>query len=158
MALTLWLCPPPREAEYPPAETVATPSEGKPPAEKVRVPGPSLSPSPSPSVVPPLGPGGYCSPHVGQEKCPAQGLLGNRVGQGVAPGDYRVALEVCPDGGACARTHLPAGGGTFRLEASRTYWLLAFLDRDGDGGLDLDEPRASTTATAPASGLALWVR
>jgi serine protease len=71
----------------------------------------------------------------------------------------RVVLEACPPVGNCAVLTLPRGGGPFRLEASPgPHRLLAFLDRDGDGLLDRDEPWTEAQVSAPARGVRLLVR
>ena len=71
----------------------------------------------------------------------------------------RVVLEACPLVGDCAVLTLPRGGGPFRLEASPgPHRLLAFLDRDGDGLLDRDEPWTEAQVSAPARGVRLLVR
>jgi subtilisin family serine protease len=71
----------------------------------------------------------------------------------------RVVLEACPLVGDCAVLTLPREGGPFRLEASPgPHRLLAFLDRDGDGLLDRDEPWGEAQVSAPARGVRLLVR
>jgi hypothetical protein len=71
----------------------------------------------------------------------------------------RVVLEACPPVGDCAVLTLPREGGPFRLEASPgPHRLLAFLDRDGDGLLDRDEPWGEAQVSAPARGVRLPVR
>ncbi len=71
----------------------------------------------------------------------------------------RVVLEACPLVGDCAVLTLPREGGPFRLEASPgPHRLLAFLDRDGDGLLDRDEPWTEAQVSAPARGVRLLVR
>lgn len=72
----------------------------------------------------------------------------------------RVVLSACPEGGACRSLALPPEGGPFRLEglSPGTYRLLAFLDRDGDGALDPEEPRGEAEARPPAAGTWLRVR
>ncbi len=115
---------------------------------------------------------------------PAQGTahLRVRAPTGTAPGAYRVRLEgggaeataevqvealparvvlsACSEGGACRSLALPSEGGPFRLEglSPGTYRLLAFLDRDGDGALDPEEPRGEAEARPPAAGTWLRVR
>ena len=115
---------------------------------------------------------------------PAQGTahLRVRAPTGTAPGAYRVRLEgggawataevqvealparvvlsACSEGGACRSLALPPEGGPFRLEglSPGTYRLLAFLDRDGDGALDPEEPRGEAEARPPAAGTWLRVR
>lgn len=72
----------------------------------------------------------------------------------------RVVLEACPPSGACRTLTLPRAGGPFRLEglSPEPYHLLVFLDRDGDGLLDPEEPRGEGEATPPAVGVRLLVR
>jgi len=71
----------------------------------------------------------------------------------------RVVLEACPLVGDCAVLTLPREGGPFRLEASPgPHRLLAFLDRDGNGLLDRDEPWGEAQVSAPARGVRLLVR
>jgi len=72
----------------------------------------------------------------------------------------RVVLSACSEGGACRSLALPPEGGPFRLEglSPGTYRLLAFLDRDGDGALDPEEPRGEAEARPPAAGTWLRVR
>lgn len=75
---------------------------------------------------------------------------------------YRVRLraggqEALAEG--CAVLTLPREGGPFRLEASPgPHRLLAFLDRDGNGLLDRDEPWTEAQVSAPARGVRLLVR
>ncbi len=71
----------------------------------------------------------------------------------------RVVLEACPVSGACRTLTLPKAGGPFRLEGLRPepYRLLAFLDGDGDGLLDPEEPRGEAEATPPAAGVRVGV-
>ncbi|KOX88943.1 Extracellular basic protease precursor [Thermus aquaticus] len=115
---------------------------------------------------------------------PAQGTahLRVRAPTGTAPGAYRVRLEgggawataevqvealparvvlsACSGEGSCRSLVLPPDGGPFRLEglSPGTYRLLAFLDRDGDGLLDRDEPWTEAQVSAPARGVRLLVR
>ena len=73
--------------------------------------------------------------------------------------EARVLLEACPLSGACQTLTLPREGGPFRLEASPgPHRLLAFLDWDGDGALDREEPWAEVQVRAPARGVRLLVR
>ncbi|GAA5336129.1 hypothetical protein YIM73518_13630 [Thermus brockianus] len=138
-----------------------------------------LSPYPVPvRVVAEGGLAAYLAPN------PAQGTahLRVRAPTGTAPRAYRVRLEgggaeataevqvealparvvlsACSEGGVCRSFVLPPEGGPFRLEglSPGTYRLLAFLDRDGDGALDPEEPRGEAEAVAPARGLVLVVR
>ena len=73
--------------------------------------------------------------------------------------EARVLLEACPLSGACQTLALPREGGPFRLEASPgPHRLLAFLDRDGDGALDREEPWVEAQVSAPARGVGLLLR
>ena len=73
--------------------------------------------------------------------------------------EARVLLEACPLSGACQTLTLPREGGPFRLEVPPgPHRLLAFLDRDGDGALDREEPWAEAQVSAPARGVKLLVR
>jgi subtilisin family serine protease/predicted small lipoprotein YifL len=71
----------------------------------------------------------------------------------------RVVLEACPLAGDCVVLTLPREGGPFRLEVPPgPHRLLAFLDGDGDGVLDREEPWAEAQVSAPARGVRLLVR
>ncbi len=149
------------------------------PGEEGSLPVEVLSPYPVPvRVVAEGGLAAYLAPN------PAQGTayLRVRAPTGTAPGAYRVRLEgggawataevqvealparvvlsACSEGGACRSLALPPEGGPFRLEglSPGTYRLLAFLDRDGDGALDPEEPRGEAEARPPARGVRLLVR
>lgn len=149
------------------------------PGEEGSLPVEVLSPYPVPvRVAAEGGLAAYLAPN------PAQGTayLRVRAPTGTAPGAYRVRLEgggawataevqvealparvvlsACSEGGVCRSFVLPPEGGPFRLEglSPGTYRLLAFLDRDGDGALDPEEPRGEAEAVAPARGLVLVVR
>lgn len=73
--------------------------------------------------------------------------------------EARVVLESCSSRG-CERLVLPKEGGPFRLEANpgEAYRLLAFLDADGNGTLDQEEPRDQVEVVAPVQGVGLVVR
>ncbi|MGK0620041.1 hypothetical protein [Meiothermus cerbereus] len=73
--------------------------------------------------------------------------------------EARVVLEACSSRG-CERLVLPKEGGPFRLEANpgEAYRLLAFLDADGNGTLDQEEPRDQVEVVAPVQGVGLVVR
>ncbi len=150
------------------------------PGEEGSLPVEVLSPYPVPGrvVAAEGGLAAYLAPN------PAQGTahLRVRAPTGTAPGAYRVRLEgggawataevqvealparvvlsACSEGGACRSLALPPEGGPFRLEglSPGTYRLLAFLDRDGDGALDPEEPRGEAEARPPARGVRLLVR
>jgi serine protease len=86
----------------------------------------------------------------------AEAVAEVRVAQAPA---VRVVLEVCPLAGGCTVLTLPREGGPFRLEVPPgPHRLLAFLDGDGDGVLDREEPWAEVQVSAPAPGVKLLVR
>lgn len=149
------------------------------PGEAGALPVRVLSPTPVPvGVYPEGGLSAYLFPN------PAKGEAVLRVyaPQATPPGPYRVrlraggqaslaevrvaqapaakvVLEACPLAGDCAVLTLPREGGPFRLEASPgPHRLLAFMDRDGDGLLDRDEPWTEAQVSAPARGVRPLVR
>ncbi|MDM7324913.1 MAG: hypothetical protein P3W93_008050 [Thermus sp.] len=104
---------------------------------------------------PGLAPGRYA---IGLEAgATAQATVEVEVRQGA---EERVVLEACadpPGPGGCQVLILPQEGGPFRLEAvpGLAYGLLAFLDTNGNGSLDPEEPRAGVRVVAPARGVRL---
>ncbi|MGC8876505.1 S8 family serine peptidase [Thermus sp.] len=147
------------------------------PGEEGSLPVEVLSPYPVRVGVEAPGLAAYLAPN------PAQGpaYLRVRAPSGTPPGEYRVflrageaqaeaqvrvgevaarvVLEACPASGTCRTLTLPAAGGPFRLEglSPGPYRLLAFLDRDGDGLLDPEEPRGEAEAAPPQVGIRVVV-
>jgi subtilisin family serine protease len=126
------------------------------PGEAGALPVRVLSPTPVPvGVYPEGGLSAYLFPN------PAKGEAVLRVyaPEATPPGPYRVRLRAGGQAALAEVRVVQAPAARVVLEASPgPHRLLAFLDRDGDGLLDRDEPWGEAQVSAPARRVRLLVR